>query len=131
MLVKQTTSLISMPRHICSFSIFLVLLAIRSGSVYSFPVLHHSAATNHQQKIQPSSLFSISTDNFIEDGNSKDQNNHRRAFLVKSLTAGAAVFTSSLPPANAVERAVGSSEMACRKEGNCLQKFDLDGAVGW
>lgn len=31
----------------------------------------------------------------------------------------------------AVERAVGSSEKSCREDSNCLEKFDLDGAIGW
>lgn len=31
----------------------------------------------------------------------------------------------------AVERAVGSGEVKCRAEGNCLQIGELDGAVGW
>ena len=35
------------------------------------------------------------------------------------------------PNANAVERAVGAAEKSCREAGNCLENFDLDGAVGW
>ena len=38
-------------------------------------------------------------------------------------TAGSSAF--------AVERAVGSAEKSCREEGNCLEKGDWDGAVGW
>jgi len=30
-----------------------------------------------------------------------------------------------------VQRAVGSGEKRCREEGNCLETFELDGAVGW
>lgn len=30
-----------------------------------------------------------------------------------------------------VQRAVGIGESKCREEGNCLEKFELDGAVGW
>lgn len=30
-----------------------------------------------------------------------------------------------------VQRAVGSAESKCHEEGNCLEKLDLDGAVGW
>eukprot|EP00592_Proboscia_alata_P010898 CAMPEP_0194363982 /NCGR_PEP_ID=MMETSP0174-20130528/11860_1 /TAXON_ID=216777 /ORGANISM="Proboscia alata, Strain PI-D3" /LENGTH=413 /DNA_ID=CAMNT_0039137751 /DNA_START=53 /DNA_END=1294 /DNA_ORIENTATION=- len=34
-------------------------------------------------------------------------------------------------PSGSGQRAVGSFEKKCQKEGNCLQKLDIDGAVGW
>ena len=53
----------------------------------------------------------------------------RRAFL---NVGGAALAAASLvAPAQAVERAVGGAEIECRKRGDCLQKGELDGAVGW
>lgn len=54
---------------------------------------------------------------------------NRRHFL-----AGAAILstvTATQQTANAVERAVGSAELQCRKDGDCLEKGEWDGAVGW
>ena len=50
------------------------------------------------------------------------------AVIVSSTTA-TLVFSSDR--ANAVERAVGAAEVECRKAGNCLEKGDLDAAIGW
>lgn len=41
------------------------------------------------------------------------------------------VAFGSLPAAVAAERAVGEAEKKCREQGNCLENFDIDGAVGW
>ena len=63
-----------------------------------------------------------------------NDNNKRRSLLVQSLSFITTVtlgVTSSTSPSNAVERAVGSSELSCRTEGNCLEKGEWDGAVGW
>lgn len=51
----------------------------------------------------------------------------RRKFLI--FTALRFPFGSL--PAVAIERAVGEAEKTCREKGNCLEKFDIDGAVGW
>ncbi len=53
----------------------------------------------------------------------------KSAFISTAILATAS--TSSTFPANAIERAVGAAEKSCREEGNCLEKFDIDGAVGW
>ena len=54
----------------------------------------------------------------------------RRHVLLQSLAwvtaVGGTVF-----PAQAVTRAVGSGEVACREAGNCLETGEWDGAVGW
>ena len=62
--------------------------------------------------------------------------NDRRTFLILSSTIASLPYL--LQPANSalaasvpVQRAVGSAENKCRAEGNCLEKFELDGAVGW
>lgn len=49
----------------------------------------------------------------------------------RKLLVGTAATPFLASPANAVERAVGSAEIECRKEGNCLEKGEWDGAVGW
>lgn len=54
----------------------------------------------------------------------------RKDFLTYTLISNVFLATASLP-AGAVERAVGAAEKSCREEGNCLEKFDIDGAVGW
>lgn len=51
----------------------------------------------------------------------------RRQFI---LIASVGLLTASAP-ANAVERAVGSAEVSCRERGDCLEKGEWDGAVGW
>lgn len=53
----------------------------------------------------------------------------RRSFLVMFTTS--CVAFGSLPAAVAAERAVGEAEKKCREQGNCLENFDIDGAVGW
>jgi hypothetical protein len=56
-------------------------------------------------------------------------------FLSRRLLISSIALTSPFifkpHPALAVERAVGSAEQACREAGNCLERFELDGAVGW
>eukprot|EP00977_Amphora_coffeiformis_P029048 scaffold38418_cov168-Amphora_coffeaeformis.AAC.2 len=46
------------------------------------------------------------------------------------LVISAAVGGIALP-AQAITRAVGSGEIACREAGNCLETGEWDGAVGW
>ena len=54
----------------------------------------------------------------------------RKDFLKSVLISN--IFLSTVSsPAGAVERAIGAAEKTCREEGNCLEKFDIDGAVGW
>ena len=63
--------------------------------------------------------------------------NDRRAFLQSSSTLASLPYLLLLSSSSAhaasvpVQRAVGSAETKCRAEGNCLEKFELDGAVGW
>lgn len=52
----------------------------------------------------------------------------RRKLLLGAL---AVASTCTSKPVYAVERAVGSSERVCREKGNCLENFELDGAIGW
>ena len=53
--------------------------------------------------------------------------NDRRQFLL-----GAVGFVATAcSPAHAVERAVGSAEQDCRQRGDCLERGEWDGAVGW
>jgi len=65
-----------------------------------------------------------------QDNDSNSNNNERRDFLKVAILSSAALFQVS-SDANAVERAVGAAELSCREAGNCLEKGDLDGAVGW
>jgi len=64
----------------------------------------------------------------IDDTNSSN----RRTFLSKTLSTLPILLPLSANAASVpVQRAVGSAETKCREEGNCLEKFELDGAVGW
>lgn len=69
------------------------------------------------------------------EGSSVDfsQGQGRRAFLSRTLSTLplAIVPTSAHAASVPVQRAVGSAESKCREEGNCLETFELDGAVGW
>jgi len=67
---------------------------------------------------------------FRMTSNEDNDSNERRDFLKVAILTSAALVQFS-PNANAVERAVGSAELSCREAGNCLEKGDLDGAVGW
>jgi hypothetical protein len=95
--------------------IMLASLALCAAPDHLFTLAFSFSPTPHQ---------SVSTSLFASD---------RRSFL-----SDAAVFASPLvvsTAANAaavpVQRAVGSGESRCRQEGNCLETFELDGAVGW
>lgn len=57
--------------------------------------------------------------------------NDRRYFLSTFTSFAIGATTTFSSPAIAVERAIGTAEKKCREEGNCLENFDLDGAVGW
>lgn len=48
----------------------------------------------------------------------------------RSLIGGCCVLLP-VAQADAAERAVGSGEQACRINNNCLEKGELDGAIGW
>jgi hypothetical protein len=55
----------------------------------------------------------------------------RRKFL-NALMVGTGVAVIGTPLASqAAVRAVGAAELACQEAGNCLEKGDWDGAVGW
>lgn len=62
-----------------------------------------------------------------------DSSKSRRAFLSKTVSTlpylliPISANAASVP----VQRAVGGAEVKCREEGNCLEKGELDGAVGW
>ena len=59
--------------------------------------------------------------------------NNRRAFITRTIStlpyllAPITADAASVP----VQRAVGSAEIKCREDGNCLEMGELDGAVGW
>ena len=59
-----------------------------------------------------------------------DEIKGRRKFL-RSAAISSGILSQFSISANAVERAVGAAEKTCREAGDCLQKGDLDGAVGW
>uniref|UniRef100_A0A7S2U6K8 PPIase cyclophilin-type domain-containing protein n=1 Tax=Attheya septentrionalis TaxID=420275 RepID=A0A7S2U6K8_9STRA len=78
--------------------------------------------------------MSCGSDDHDDDDDNTRQRGDRRDFLSVAKTVGGAVMmvASNSVVANAeVMRAVGSAEKSCREEGNCLEKGDWDGAVGW
>jgi hypothetical protein len=89
-----------------------------------------------------SAEMSNDDDDVDDDGGDGMVGMGRRAFLLSRAmpTAASATVALLLPlsspdPSNAasvpVQRAVGSAESKCKSEGNCLEKLDIDGAVGW
>eukprot|EP00978_Attheya_sp_CCMP212_P020636 scaffold59264_cov43-Attheya_sp.AAC.1 len=77
--------------------------------------------------------MSCASDNYDDDNDTRQMGDRRDFLSVAKTVAGAAMMVASNSAvANAeVMRAVGSAEKSCREEGNCLEKGDWDGAVGW
>ena len=68
----------------------------------------------------------------INENESILESRFRRNLLVGTfLIVPNLVFVAPGQDALAVERAVGAAEKACREAGNCLERGDLDAAVGW
>jgi len=69
----------------------------------------------------------------IQDGNQNMRTSGSRRGFVKEiiLTTTTAASVLLLPEQAHATRAVGVAEEKCRAAGNCLEKLDLDGAVGW
>ena len=61
----------------------------------------------------------------------KNGSTDRRNFLTKQVVTGVAGILVVGPDVASATRAVGGAEEDCRAAGNCLEKFELDGAVGW
>uniref|UniRef100_A0A7S3QJA2 PPIase cyclophilin-type domain-containing protein n=1 Tax=Chaetoceros debilis TaxID=122233 RepID=A0A7S3QJA2_9STRA len=80
--------------------------------------------------LQHSTRSVVKTRLFVEERNEADSS--RRNFMKNAILPATMLSTLAIAPnANAVERAVGAAEKSCREAGNCLENFDLDGAVGW
>lgn len=65
----------------------------------------------------------------MKESNEAEDVNRRRQILGQLLAVG--VVGTCADRSYAVERAVGGAEIACREQGNCLEKGEWDGAVGW
>lgn len=63
------------------------------------------------------------------DNKDSSSSSSRRYFL--NLAAGVLSVASVPTSSNAVTRAIGGAEESCRAAGNCLENWELDGAVGW
>jgi hypothetical protein len=61
----------------------------------------------------------------------KADESSRRALFKQAAIVSSVIFSSVPLPVNAVTRAIGGAEAECRAAGNCLEKLDLDGAIGW
>ena len=58
----------------------------------------------------------------------------RRQFIAGGIAIASIWSTfeqSALAAPTSRQRAVGAAELECRANGDCLQKFELDGAIGW
>lgn len=61
--------------------------------------------------------------------NANKNSSSRRGFV--GGVASAAATALLLPEQAHATRAVGGAEIECRAAGNCLEKMELDGALGW
>lgn len=65
----------------------------------------------------------------------KEYQSDRRQFLnfaaIAAVVPTSALLTNPLPSNAAVERAIGGAEEDCRAAGDCLERGELDGALGW
>lgn len=119
-----------------SFTFTTLFLFLSEHEVASFSTkqLNVLPQINQSKPLSSSNHHSLNVLHAEQNGNSQvnNHNNQRREFLFNTLSVTASVLATSFPtPSNAVERAVGGSEKLCREEGNCLEKGELDGAVGW
>lgn len=100
---------------------WLAATAMTGCSVVAFSPVHGSSSCR-------SSTTVLSSKRMAKVGASDS----RRSFLSKSMSALPYMIPVSANAASVpVQRAVGSAESKCREEGNCLEMFELDGAVGW
>lgn len=114
----------------------LLILQLSLSGVASF-----SSTSRSRTHSKSSTKINLVDNDEYENGNAdKDVggvggvSKSRKQFLESVLISSAfmvAIPLSSPAPAGATERAIGAAEKRCREEGNCLEKFDIDGAVGW
>jgi len=77
------------------------------------------------------SLFTTDTTTIIQSESDRrnTENIKRLRLIFTSFTVIPFLLLGS--ECMAVERAVGSAEQKCREAGNCLEKLELDGFIGW
>jgi hypothetical protein len=97
-------------------------------------LLHSNAQHSRQVQVQ------LTPDYYSQEHEEKNEQRQiiaardRRFFVGSSLhrISALAIVASIVEPCSAtVERAVGGSELKCQQNGNCLEKMELDGAIGW
>ena len=68
---------------------------------------------------------------FRDTNRSTTNNSSSRRRFVQGIASATATALVLLPEEAHATRAVGGAEIECRAAGNCLEKFELDGALGW
>lgn len=97
--------------------IFCLLLAATITHVLAFSGVPHRSVSSSRMSMKQLS---------------NDTDETRRSILSQTLLSTSLLIPSYANAASVpVQRAVGSGEKRCREEGNCLETFELDGAVGW
>mmetsp|Transcript_21799 Transcript_21799/g.43210 ORF Transcript_21799/g.43210 Transcript_21799/m.43210 type:complete len:418 (+) Transcript_21799:43-1296(+) len=135
--MTKITSFIFLPFATLVFTASVFAFSSRSSSFH--PIATYSSFPTHSsQSFQylhvPTSCHSHCFDeNNIDDDNLMIETiNNRRSFLARTLTSSSLLLPlSSNAASTPVQRAVGSAESNCRLNNNCLETFELDGAVGW
>jgi len=108
-------------------------LCLLSSFLLLFSGLERTSAFLHSS--YPAKFVSKSALNVLHEekkNNNKNNNEISRSDILKKSIPMIAAFGLFGTTANAeVMRAVGGAEIQCRKEGNCLERGELDGALGW
>lgn len=103
----------------------LIALALAGAAAAFSPIHSGDRILSSYYPITTTALHANNNDEF----SLSKSNNSRRAFLstlpcfiIPNLANAAAI---------PVQQAVGSAESKCREEGNCLEKFELDGGTSF
>lgn len=112
------------------FALITLLTIAERAAAWTAPQL----PPRRRQQQQQSALFLKQEDGVTAESSSSSPQ-PRRSFLTATTAAAllAVLSTRATPlPAHAeVSRAVGSGERECRAAGDCLERGELDGALGW
>ena len=114
----------------CSYLVYIVVVVAVSylSRCPSTDAWSTTPPKSNNKKIEAPSSSSLSKTSSLS---SSDRRRQFLSFVVGGCTASSILLPTTTDSANAVTRAIGGAEEACRAAGNCLEIGELDGAVGW
>ena len=103
----------------------LIALALAGAAAAFSPIHSGDRILSSYYPITTTALHANNNDEF----SLSKSNNSRRVFLstLPSFSIPNLANAAAIP----VQQAVGSAESKCREEGNCLEKFELDGGTSF